>query len=61
MAVLDRVIHERGRPEVIVTDNGPEFTSRIFDQWCYQRRIRHHFIQPGKPMHNGTSSVQKFL
>ena len=52
--VLDRIIHERGRPEVIVTDNGPEFTSRVFDQWCYQRRIRHHFIQPGKPMQNGT-------
>ena len=52
--VLDRIIHERGRPEVVVTDNGPEFTSRFFDQWCYQRRIRHHFIQPGKPMQNGT-------
>ena len=50
--VLDRIIHERGRPEVVVTDNGPEFTSRFFDQWCYQRRIRHHFIQPGKPTQN---------
>jgi len=52
--VLDRIIHERGKPEVLVTDNGPEFASRVFDQWCYQRRIRHHFIQPGKPMQNGT-------
>ncbi len=52
--VLDRIIHERGRPEVVVTDNGPEFASRAFDQWCYERRIRHHFIQPGKPMQNGT-------
>jgi putative transposase len=52
--VLDRIIHERGRPEVVVTDNGPEFASRVFDQWCYERMIRHHFIQPGKPMQNGT-------
>jgi len=52
--VLDRIIHERGRPEVIITDNGPEFASRTFDQWCYERKVRHHFIQPGKPMQNGT-------
>jgi len=52
--VLDRIIHERGKPEVMVTDNGPEFASRVLDQWCYQRNIRHHFIQPGKPMQNGT-------
>lgn len=52
--VLDRIIHARGCPETLVTDNGPEFTSRAFDQWCHQRRIRHHFIQPGKPTQNGT-------
>ena len=52
--VLDQIIHERGKPEMLVTDNGPEFASRIFDQWCYDRKIRHHFIQPGKPMQNGT-------
>lgn len=52
--VLDRVIHERGRPGQVLTDNGPEFTSRAFDQWCHQQRIHHHFIQPGKPTQNGT-------
>lgn len=31
---LDRVIHERGRPEVIIMDNDPEFISRVFDPWC---------------------------
>lgn len=52
--VLDRLIHERGAPEVIVSDNGPEFTSRAFDQWRHQRRITHHLIKPGRPMQNGT-------
>ena len=52
--VLDRIIHERGKPEVLLTDNGPEFASRVLDQWCYQRKIHHHFIRPGKPMQNGT-------
>ena len=32
--VLDRIIHERGRPEAIITDNGPEFTRQVFNQWC---------------------------
>ncbi|WLT30765.1 IS3 family transposase [Geothrix sp. PMB-07] len=52
--VLERIIDERGRPEILVTDNGPEFTSRIFDQWRHQQGIEHHLIQPGKPMQNGT-------
>ena len=37
--VLDRIIHDQGRLEVLVTDNGPEFTRWVFDQWYYQRRI----------------------
>ncbi|WP_373467345.1 integrase core domain-containing protein [Geothrix sp. 21YS21S-4] len=52
--VLDHVIEERGRPEQVLTDNGSEFISKAFDQWSHQRGIHHHFIQPGKPMQNGT-------
>ena len=44
---------ERGLPEVIVTDNGSEFTSRAFDAWAYARGVKIEFIQPGKPMQNG--------
>jgi putative transposase len=50
--VLDRLIHERGRPDLLISDNGPEFTSRTFDQWRHQRNIEHHLIQPGKPTQN---------
>ena len=52
--VLDRVTEERGAiPDVIVLDNGPELTSRALDQWAYERGVRLHFIDPGKPQQNG--------
>lgn len=51
--VLDRVIAERGVPEAIVLDNGPELTSRALDQWAYERGVKLRFIDPGKPSQNG--------
>lgn len=50
--VLERLVVERGVPEVLVIDNGPEFASRALDQWAYQRGIKLHFIAPGKPTQN---------
>jgi len=48
------VTEERGAiPDVIVLDNGPELTSRALDQWAYERGVRLHFIDPGKPQQNG--------
>jgi putative transposase len=52
--VLDRVITERGaKPDEIVLDNGPELTSKALDQWAYERGVRLHFIEPGRPQQNG--------
>jgi putative transposase len=50
--VLDRAAARHGWPEVIVMDNGPEFTSKALDQWAYERGIQLYFIQPGKPVQN---------
>lgn len=50
--VLERLREERGLPNVIVTDNGSEFTSRAFDAWAYARGVTIDFIQPGKPVQN---------
>ncbi len=50
--VLERLREERGLPNVIVTDNGSEFTSRAFDAWAYAREIKINYIQPGKPVQN---------
>lgn len=50
--VLDELVAERGAPEMIVCDNGPEFTSKALDAWAYQRGVKLHFIRPGKPVEN---------
>jgi len=50
--VLDRLADERGLPEVITVDNGPEFQSRALDQWAYDHGVRLQFIRPGKPVEN---------
>jgi putative transposase len=52
LEVLDRLIEKHGKPLCIRTDNGPEFISHIFLDWCHKRRIQHQFIQPGKPTQN---------
>lgn len=50
--VLEGLRASRGLPDVIVTDNGSEFTSRAFDAWAYARNVKIDFIQPGKPTQN---------
>jgi putative transposase len=56
--VLDGVIDERGLPEGLRLDNGPEFTSRYFVSWAAQRGIPLIHIQPGKPVQN--SYIESF-
>ena len=51
--LLDRAAVFRGYPETVRTDNGPEFTSRVFMAWAQTHGIRHILIQPGRPMQNG--------
>jgi putative transposase len=51
--VLERAISERGTPQSLRCDNGPEFTSRHFLSWCEQRGITVVHIEPGRPMQNG--------
>ena len=50
--VLDRIASERGLPEAIVLDNGPEFRGRALAAWSDERGVRLEFIQPGKPVQN---------
>ena len=51
--LLDRAAVFRGYPDMVRTDNGPEFTSRVFMAWAQTHGIRHILIQPGCPMQNG--------
>ena len=45
--------NERGTPQAIRCDNGPELTSRHFLAWCIEKKIELVHIQPGRPMQNG--------
>jgi len=51
--VLEQILVERGKPQSIRCDNGPELTSRHFLAWCMERKIELIHIQPGRPMQNG--------
>ena len=50
--VLDGLAEYTGLPQVIVMDNGPEFTSKAMLGWAEQRVVKLHFIDPGKPTQN---------
>lgn len=50
--LLDQLIEQRGRPERIICDNGPEFTSKAMFFWSKESRVTLGFIQPGKPTQN---------
>jgi putative transposase len=52
IAVLDRLIAERGKPDTIVSDNGPEFASITTAGWVCRTRVAWQFIRPGKPIEN---------
>ena len=49
---LTRLISEHGKPSMIVSDNGTEFTSNAILSWAHERQIGWHYIAPGKPMQN---------
>ena len=50
---LTALIERRGKPGMIVSDNGTELTSNAILRWCSEHRIEWHYIAPGKPMQNG--------
>ena len=50
---LTALIERRGKPGMIVSDNGTELTSNAILKWCAEHKIEWHYIAPGKPMQNG--------
>ena len=50
---LTAIINRRGKPGMIVSDNGTEFTCNAMLAWCKDANVEWHFIAPGKPMQNG--------
>ena len=50
--ILDGICSQRGKPVVIRTDNGPEFTGRAMLTWAHRHGIALRLIEPGKPNQN---------
>ena len=50
---LTALVARRGKPAVIVSDHGTEFTSNAMLAWTEEAKVGWHFIAPGKPMQNG--------
>ncbi|GAC1422161.1 MAG: hypothetical protein NVSMB64_30660 [Candidatus Velthaea sp.] len=56
LRIFDAIGGERGLPETIRFDHGPQFTSIAMLRWGAEHRLRRHFIDPGKPTQNGQES-----
>lgn len=50
---LGELFLERGIPEQIRSDNGPEFTARAVRQWLKDLGVKTLYIEPGSPWENG--------
>ena len=50
---LDILVARRGKPTIIVSDNGTEMTSRAILEWTNRTGVAWHYIAPGKPQQNG--------
>ena len=56
--MLDDVARERGYPDMLVVDKGPELRGRDLDRRAYEHRVKLFSIDPGKPMQDG--SIESF-
>lgn len=50
--LLNQLVEQYGKPERLRTDNGPEFVSKVLEQWCKEQSIELYHIEPGKPTQN---------
>ena len=53
---LTDLIAERGKPWMIVSDNGTELTSNAVLAWCGEVGVEWHYIAPRKPMQKTATS-----
>lgn len=49
---LNRLIEVRGKPLMVVSDNGTELTSHAILRWQQEHGVEWHYIAPGKPIQN---------
>ena len=61
-AIFKKLILEHGTPEILLSDNGQEFTIDTLAYVCQEFNIEQHFTNPYTPRSNGkTENFSKFL
>lgn len=50
--IFDEICSTRGKPKIIRSDNGKEFTGRAMLTWAHRNGITLKLIEPGKPNQN---------
>jgi len=50
--VLELLVAERGAPEHLRMDNGPEMTAHALRDWCRFSKAATAYIEPGSPWEN---------
>ncbi|ADI37994.1 integrase [Waddlia chondrophila WSU 86-1044] len=51
--ILSEIMVANGKPKVVLSDNGTEFTSNTVLKWSSDQGIDWQYIEPGKPYQNG--------
>src|SRR5262249_57007145 len=59
VAVLARVVAERGAPGHLRSDNGPELIAKALRSWLAEAGIGTLYIEPGAPWENGYAETFK--
>ncbi len=57
VATLERLFIERGAPEYIRSDNGPEFIAEALKRWLAVSGVGTLYIEPGSPWENAYSET----
>lgn len=52
---LERLVAGRGKPRMVVTNNGSELTSLVILTWTDQNRVAWHYIAPPNPCRTASS------
>ena len=50
--IMDEICARRGKPVIIRSDNGAEFTGRAMLTWAHRNGVTLRLIEPGKPNQN---------
>ena len=56
--IFEQIKRDHGLPQVLRSDNGPEFLGEAFTQWAKTSGVAIQYIQPGKP--NQNAYIERF-